>query len=477
MKTWPWLGCSILLALPANAEVSQPVPPMPPVVADVVTLQPNDAAVPSQAPDVITEQASPFLQALVSAYTTNPKLKAEREQLKAVDEGVAEALSGFRPHAQANIARGRQRSKTTGAWNYQDSSSRSASISQPLFSGGQTVYGYQSAKQNVKAARADLRMIEQQVLLAAVSAYSDVFEKQSVLELTQNNVDVLGKQLQATKDRFEVGDLTRTDIAQAEARYAAAVAASQQAHGDLKTAKATFQKVVGYAPDNLLPGSIIPELPATLEDAIAIAETKNPNIIAASHLTKAGEYQVSKLQGAILPEVSLDASASRSKGLGFVNNFDSDSLLLNMNIPLYQSGAEYARVREAKNRHQQSKFIELDVKNEVVETVTRAYEGYQTSLAVIDSTASAVEAADVAREGVRDENQFGVRTILDVLDAEQELFSSQVSLVRAERSKTIQAYQLLAAIGELSAGTLGLPVDSYDPKDHYQRVKWLPAGF
>lgn len=468
-RSW-LLACTALFAYPALAEdiASQPANVELPTV-ELTNAEPAQTTVEIEAPQ-------PFVEALISAYNTNPQLKAQREQLKITDEQVAEAVSGFRPSAYAEYSRGRQRTKSAADWSYQDSRTRSATISQPLFSGGQTLYGYQSAKQQVKAARAELRQVEQMVLFDAVNAYSDVYEKQSVLELNQNNADVLQKQLDASKARFEVGELTQTDVAQSEARYAQALADLQQAEGDLKTARATFKKVVGYAPTNLLPDSVIPALPSTLDEAIAIAEQHNPNLISAQHSMKATGYEVDKTTGTILPEVSLDGAASRARGSGFFSRFDNDSVAVNIAIPLYQSGAEYSRIRQAKNRHQQSKYIEMDIKNAVEEAATRAFEDYRTSLSVINSTAAAVDAASIAREGVREENQFGVRTILDVLDAEQELFRTRVNLVRAERNKTLQAYRLLTAIGKLSADDLGLPVAIYDPTDHYDEVKWLPLG-
>lgn len=452
--------------------------PAPQAAAEPVAITAEPApAMPLVQPEVVVEAPSPFTQALISAYNTNPRLKAQREELKITDEEVATALSGFRPSAFAGYEKGRQRNRSTGNWAYDDTTSKSLTVSQPLFRGGRTVYGYQSAKQEVKAERAELRRLEQEVLFDAIAAYSDVYEKQSVLELNQNNADVLKQQLDASNARFEVGELTRTDVAQSEARYAQALADLRQAEGDLKTAMATFEKVIGYQPTNLLPDSIIPELPATIEVAIALAKQSNPSLEAIKHIKKATNYDVNEQIGVILPEVSLDGTMSRTEGSGFFGTFDNDSVVVNLTVPLYQSGAEYARIRQAKNRHQQSKYLEMDVENEVVELVTRAFEDYRTSLSVINSTAAAVDAADIARAGVREENQFGVRTILDVLDAEQELFRTRVNLVRAQRSKTLQAYRLMASIGKLSAEDLGLPVAIYDEKKHYENIKWLPVGF
>ncbi len=422
-------------------------------------------------------ESSTFLQALASAYNTNPQLKAARESLKATDEGVAQALSGFRPNADASFAKGRARIDTTGSWNYTDTKSRGLTIEQQVFNGGETFYGYQSAKQRVMSERAALRNVEQQVLFDAVDAYSDVYEKQSVMELSQNNVDVLKKQLDAASARFEAGELTETDVAQAKSRLAQAEADLRQAEGDLKASRATFARVIGYPADNLLPDSVLPPLPASLDEALSIAAQKNPSIIAAEHNEKASDFEINKRMGTLLPDVSLRGNMSRTNGGGIVNRLDSDSVTLNINVPLYQSGAEYSRIREAKNQYQQSKFLSIDTKNAVVEAVTRTYENYQASLAVIDSTKSAVAAAEMARDGVRQESEFGTRTLLDALDAEQESFRNRVNLVKAERSKILQAYRLLASVGDLNAEALALPVDFYDHTAHYNDIKWQPAGF
>jgi TolC family type I secretion outer membrane protein len=456
-----------VLISPACAENAQD--------ATLSATTPTQAAPTEGSAEVTSTDA--FIQALASTYNTNPQLKAAREALKATDEDVAQAISGFRPKASAEFEQGRARNDTTGSWNYRDTKSRGLTIEQPIFNGGETLYGYQSAKKRVEAARAELRETEQQVLFDAVAAYSDVYEKQSVMELAQGNVDILKKQLDVTNDRFNVGELTQTDVAQAKSRLAQADANLRQAEGDLKAARATFARVVGYPADNLLPDSKLPPLPASLDEALTIAQQSNPTLLAAQLTEKARDYNINQHIGALLPDVSLRGNMSRTSGGSFVNKLDTDSLTVNVHVPLYQSGAEYSRIREAKNQYQQSKYLSMDTQNAVVEAVTRAYENYEASLAIIESTKASVEAADIARDGVREESDFGVRTVLDALDAEQESFRNRVNLVKAERSKILHAYRLMASIGKLSAQELALPVQYYNVDENYNDVKWQPAGF
>lgn len=464
-------------ALPINhtAEVKSPDAATDTLEAISADETKTDDAGIAPSPGPITP-SSPFIRALVSAYETNPMLKAEQEALKAADESVAQALSGFRPNAGANYERGRARTDISNGWDYHDTTSQSLTIEQPLFNGFETLYGFQSAKQRVKSARQRLREVEQQVLYDAADAYSDVLEKQSVMQLAQSNVEVLDQQLKAVTERFDVGELTETDVAQARARLAKADAELRRAEGDLKATQATFVRVVGFTADNLLPSSMLPPLPATLDEALAIAEKQNPTLLGAIHDEKASNYEIGSRTGVLLPDVSLRGNMSRTKGGSIVNQLDTDSVTVNVSVPLYQSGAEYSRIREAKNQYQQSKYLSIDVKNAVIEAVTRTFENYQASLAVITSTQASVDAAEIAKEGVKQESDFGLRTILDVLDAEQELFESKVNLVRANRAKVLQAYQLLAAIGKLNASDLNLDVSTYDPTAHYNEIKWLPAG-
>lgn len=474
-------------------RVSSPSPPLTPKVpphAPVVEVIPPSAPVsptlapPLPVPDADTgpppEQKDEFIAALSHVYATQPQLKAQREAQKALDETVAQAISGFRPEIIAGYDVSRDR--TTGdddRWEYENSHQKTLTVEQPLFSGGGTFANFQTARERIRAGRAQLTAVEQQVLFAAVVAYTDVVEKQSVLEVNQNNVDVLRKQLEATQARYEVGELTRTDVAQSQARLAIAMTGERQALGDLESSRATFRRVVGYdAPQQVaLPPEPESLLPQHVEQAVEWSQVNEPTLLAARYLEEAADSAINQQVSTLLPSASVQATASRGNdpipGLGRGHN---DSLRLNISIPLYQSGAEWSRLREARYLAQQAKFTMFDTRDSVVENATRAWQDYQTAKAVIASNEEAVKAAEEALEGIHQEALYGTRTILDLLDTEQEVFNAQLELVRARVAEKQQAYRLLAAVGRLTARELQLPVDLHDPKKHYDDVKYQLIG-
>lgn len=426
--------------------------------------------------------ADDFADALAATYQSNPQIKAARERVKTSDESVNQAFSGFRPSIESNYDRGRARSSFgTADWNYADTTNKQLTITQPIFEGGRTLAGFKAAKERVKAAQADLHATTQQVLFNAVTAYAEIVEKQSVLELSRKNVDVLAKQLDATQLRFKVGELTRTDVAQAESRMARAEADKHQAEGDLKSARATFERVVGYPAGKILDVPLTPPgLPTGLEEARTLAEHMSPVLLGAMFREKAADADIRTQEGRLLPSVTLQGGMSRRDGSATLNgttSSDNDSLTMNVSIPLYQSGAEYSRVRAAKSQLQEAKFNALDARNNSIENVTRSWEDYRAAIAVIEASKQAIKASETALQGVRQENEFGVRTVLDVLDAEQEVFSNRVALVRAQKNLTVQSYRLLASVGRLIPQTLNLNVEVYDPKDHYDDVKYKTIGF
>lgn len=425
-------------------------------------------------------QAAGFSDALKSAYETNPRIKAERKALETLDEGVAQAISGWRPSISADYDKGRQRTSTEGAdWSNSDLETRSLTVSQPLFRGGGTVARTESADERVLAGRANLSGTEQQVLLDAVTAYMDVVRDASVLDLSRSNVEVLKKQLQASRDRFDVGEVTRTDVAQSEARLARAESDAAQSEGNLTSSRATFERVIGFKPETPVAPTKFPDLPATQEDAITLALKNNPTLIEANHQEKARESDEFVAISSILPEVSLRGQMRRSEGSGFAGDtdFDNDSVTVNVGIPLYQSGSEYSRVREAKARSSQSKFELANSRDAVRQQTIQAWERLQTSIATIASTQAAINAAEIALDGVKQEQLYGARTVLDVLDAEQELFVTRVNLVRAEHDRVVAVYTLLGTTGQLTVKNIGVETEIYNPEEHYDDVKYQFVGF
>lgn len=419
-------------------------------------------------------------QALENAYEQNPILKSERENLAAIDERVAQAISEFRPTVTAEYSRGRQKLEFGGVpSNYSSREIRQIMLTQPLFDGFGSVARVKASELQVEAGRAQLRAVEQDVLLQTITAYMDILRDKAVLDLSRNNVGVLNKQLEAAEDRFEVGEVTRTDVAQSKARLSRAVSEQAQADGELAASIASFTRIVRVPPSALQPQEMIPELPKTLDAAVALAEAHNPALQRARHTEGAFGKQVDANKAEVLPSVALQGYLRREEGAGSLggSDFDNDAILLNVSIPLYQSGAEYSRVREAKNNHRRSKYEAQDARNETVERVTRAWKNLEASNASIRANDAAIEAAEIALDGVKQEQQYGARTVLDVLDAEQELFSARVNLVRAQRNKLVAAYTLLAEMGQLSPQALGLDVILYSPKEHYESVKYQPIGW
>jgi len=438
------------------------------------------AALVEQANKATEEDNKKFKDALEYVYANHPQIKAQREQVKIADEGVSQAVSGFRPTASANLSKGRERTGDAAeTWNYDNTKSRSLNVEQPVFSGGGTVASFMAAKQRVKAARANLSATIQQVLYDAIVAYTDIVEKQSVLELNQQNVAVLQKQMDVTNARFKVGELTVTDISQAKARLAGAEASEKQSLGDLEAAKASFRRKIGYDVQGKTVMPPVPSgIPATITESLDLAYMNNPILKAAHYNEQAAGDDVYVRSSTILPNVSIQGTMSRADGnsLSSLNKIDQDAIRLNINIPIYQSGAEWSRLREARNAAQQAKFNSLDTNQSVTESVKIAWESYLTSKAIIVSNQAAVDAAETALNGVRKENEFGTRTILDVLNAEQETFAARVNLIQAIRTEKLQAYRLLATVGKLTAKDLGLKSEAEDLKEHYNSAKYQLLG-
>jgi outer membrane protein len=288
-------------------------------------------------------RATSFEDALASAYVNNPQIKAERERQQATDESVSQAVSGFRPTLGATYSRGRQQSELAGSSEVTNTTeSKALRLEQPLFRGGGTWSSYQSALQQVKSGQYQLAAIEQGVMLSAVSAYMDVVAASAILDLSRKNAEVLNEQLSAANTRFQVGEVTRTDVAQSEARLSDAKSSVISAEGSLLSAMATYERVIGMRPDGtLMVPDKLPELPLSLDESLERARAANPELLSAIHTAKASDYDVRTSQAALLPRVSLVGSLSRQKGAGSSgdSDFDQDRIGLEVAIPLYQSGS------------------------------------------------------------------------------------------------------------------------------------------
>jgi outer membrane protein len=425
-------------------------------------------------------QAGAFEDALISTYNTNPQLKLQRQAVEKTDETVNQAVSGWRPTVSADYQKGRQRNAyATSTWEYSNSESKSLSVSQPIFNGGATLAGTRSAKENVKAARADLKSSEQDILLQAITAYMNVVRDQSVVELNKGNVEVLEKQLQASKSRFSVGEVTRTDVAQSEARLSRARTDLTQSKGALESSRANYERVIGNKPEKLSVPENFPAIPASLDEALNTALKAHPDVIAAERRQTSSKEDVAVSRASILPSVKLTGNMRRQEGAGVRgrDDYDSDDAVIGVNIPLYQSGAEYSRIRQAKITASQRQTDLDDKRDAARETVTRSWENLQTSIASIKSNEDTIHAAEVALNGVRQEQLYGSRTVLDVLDAEQELFTAKVNLVRAQRDRIVNFYTLLSSVGKLTIADLNIKTPLHDPEEHYDDVKYKMVGF
>ena len=429
--------------------------------------------------------AESLTDALAMAYQNNPTLEAQRAALRATDEGVTQAKAGYRPSISANGSIGK--SESTGGIQSQlgqpsvkaTTRQGSISLSQPVFRGFQTVNNIKEASRTVMAGRADLQSTEADTLLQAVTAYVNVLRDQAVLKLNENQVEVLKRQLDASKNRFEVGEITRTDVAQSEARLSAAESQRIASQAQLTASRQAYQRVIGQMPGTLDENPPIPTLPETQEAAMDIAGESNPTLIAAIYREQAAEYSVDSAAGALLPRVDVQASYSKNSGT-FLQGLtqETKSVTAQITVPFYSGGSSYSRVRQAKEQRSQRQLQIVAARRTVEEQVNNAWINLKAAEATITSTKAQVDANEIALEGVRQEAEVGSRTTLDVLDAEQELLNSRVDLVRAESNRTVTAYTVLSSIGRLTAQNLQLPVEYYDPAAHYDRVKdkWFGWG-
>jgi outer membrane protein len=421
--------------------------------------------------------------AMAEAYRNNPQLLAQRARVRATDEQVPQALAGWRPSVDMTADAGGAHYETnipsSGSPARQDREPKSAKleISQPLYSGGRTVAATSEAENNVKAERARLVTVEQRTLLDAATAYLDLYREIAVLDLNINNEQVLRRQLEATRDRFQVGEITRTDVFQAEARLARATADRIKAEGDLEIARATYVKVIGAAPPT---GPTLPVAPDLLPDdkdkAIRDAAIQNPAVIAAEYDQRAAKDRIDGAEGELLPTFRIVASAGKdwesSNESSRISNVEAK---LKFSMPLYEAGATYAKVRGAKQTAAERQNLIDKERRDAVQTATRAWDTLQSARARVDSFDSQIKAAAVALEGVEREAAVGSRTVLDVLNAEQELLDARVNHVRAQRDELVAAFELKSAVGLLTAGRIGLKVELYDPTVYYNesRDKWL----
>ncbi len=423
---------------------------------------------------------------LALAYINNPQLNSQRAIARQTDENVPQALSGYRPTISGTASVGSQYSSTTTRVNPGQSpaaysvisgnntpNSAGLSVRQTLFNGFVTANKTRAAEGQVSAARETLRLLEQQVLLDAATAYMNLLRDTAIFNLQRLNVEVLQEQLRQTRDRFQVGEVTRTDVAQAQSRLAAARSQLLTAQANFVTSQAAYRRVIGVEPGRLARGTPVDRLsPRTLNESVAMGMAQHPSVTAAMYGVDVAALQVKVAEGALYPTVTLSGQVQQQNEgtLVQLQNFNA-AAIGQLSVPIFQGGAEYSTIRQSKEVLGQ-KRLDLDTtRDQARATVVQSWGQLQAAIATIQSSTAQVTAAEIALNGVREEARVGQRTTLDVLNAEQDLVNARVALITAQRDRVVASYTLLAAVGRLSPVVLGLNVEIYDPRVHYHQVR------
>lgn len=426
-------------------------------------------------------QAETLQGALSKAYENNPTLTAARAGQRANDENVPIQKAGGLPSVGAGVD---YQENLVLPGNSFFSPKRFVSVggqvTVPIYQGGAVRNAVKAAKYRVEAGQADLRATEASIFAQTVGAYMDVIRDQAIVQLNQKNVSVLRTNLQATSDRFEIGDLTRTDVAQSEARLALAEGDLRTAEANLIASRESYARLVGEAPVDLQPPPPLPNLPATPDEAVAIALNNNPDIEAANQIVNASRADIGVARATRMPKLSATTGAGYNNNLNSIpagnttseNATNSAQAGLSLTIPIFQGGRPSAQVRQAQSRSSQAIEQYIEVERGVIAQTRGAYAAWQANERIIAATQQAVSANGLSLEGVRAENSVGTRSILDILNAEQEYLNTQVQLVSAQRNSYVAAFSLLAAMGKAEARDLGIEGGAlYDPEVNYQRVK------
>lgn len=440
------------------------------------------AALLASATLAVPAAADTLREALVSAYETNPNLTAAREGQKAIDESVPLAKAAGRPSADASVSYTENfpRSNGTGTSFSPDrvlSIGPSASV--PLYAGGSIRNSVRAAENRVEAGFASLRGTESAIFSAVVGAYMDVIRDEAIVDLNRAQVGVLSVNLEATRDRFEIGDLTRTDVAQSEARLALQTSTLESARANLIRSKEIYIQLVGREPGKLEPPPPLPNLPVTPDDAVNVALENNPDLIAAKESREAAGFDRKAANASRLPFISAVGGSTHSNNLGSIDTplpYDrwsqSAQVGVRASIPLYQGGEAGARIRQAQARLGQAQELEIAAERDTIAQTRASYASWKAAQEVISASERAVSANELSLEGTRAENSVGNRTILDILNAEQELLNSRVQLITARRNAYVAGFSLLAAMGRAEARDLGLDGGVlYDPVAEYQKVE------
>ena len=416
--------------------------------------------------------------ALAKAYGNNPSLNAQRAIVRSTDENVARAKSGYRPQVNASADIGRTYTEfrrpgvgssverlTPGGYGIQ--------IDQSIFNGFRTENSVRQAESSVLGSRESLNNTEQNTLFDAATAYMDVLRFTAVLDLRRNNVEVIDEQLRQTRDRFNVGEVTRTDVSQAESRLAGARAEQSRAESDLNRAIAVYRQIIGTEPRQLAPGRPLDKLlPRTVDAALRVALNEHPAIKAAQHSVDVAELQVKIEQGALAPQLGVRGSVAQRYETQIENDRALNaSVIAQLTVPIYDGGTAYAATRQAKEDVSRRRLEADSFRDQVRASVLSSWGALEAARAQIAAAQAQVDAAETALSGVREEARVGQRTTLDVLNAQQELLDARVSLITAQRDRVVASYAVVQSMGRLNSRNLGLAVNHYSPKVHYDQVK------
>ncbi len=434
--------------------------------------------------------------ALIQAYQNNPTLNSQRAAVRSIDENVPTALAGYRPRVTVTASGGEQSLSSTTLTNptrtpgspatyftqngYNSPYGAGATITQTLFNGFQTANRTRQAEAQVLGARETLRTTEQTVLLNAVTAYMNLLRDTAILDLQRRNVEVLQEQLRQTRDRFNVGEVTRTDVAQSESSLASGRSQVLTAESNYKSSAATYRQVIGHDAGKLTPATPVDRFsPRDLPAAVGFASSTHPTVTTAQYNIDAALLQVKVAEGALYPTLSLQGNYSQNfMSASSLNTFvtSSASVLGTLTVPIYQGGAEYAAIRQAKETLGQRR-LDFDVARDAVrQNVVQSWGQLEAGKANIEATTAQVQSSEIALNGVREEARVGQRTTLDVLNAQQTLVNARVALVTAQRDRVVASYTLLAAVGRLTPTVLGLNVPVYSATVHYEQVRDSWAG-
>ncbi|MCV6547055.1 MAG: TolC family outer membrane protein [Cohaesibacter sp.] len=444
-------------------------------------------AVAALALSVSSVSAETLQQALALAYQNNPTLKAARAELRAINENVSQALSGYRPNVNGNGTITRQWTSVdqlTGpsSRNEVNSGNLGLQVDQFLFRGMRTKNGVKKAEAAVLATRATLEDTEQSILFNVASTYMDVLKDQAILELRKQNVSFLQEQVRSAKDRFAVGETISTDVAQAEARLSGAVSQVNLAKANLASSRATYQQLVGQKPGKLSAGySVDKLLPKKLNVAVSSALAEHPAVRASQHTIDIAQMDVKIAEGELLPSLSVQGNVARSWSDQTPTGAERDTTTTSasvrgvLSVPIYQGGRVHSKVRQAKETLGQRR-IQLDLtRNQVRASVISSWSIFEASIPQISAAQAQVEASRLALRGVIEERGVGQRTTLDVLNSQGELINARISLVTAQRDRIVASFRVASAVGRLTTTSLNLPVARHDPQKHYKKVrdKWF----